>query len=413
MNKNKQKWIWLALTAIVVVIAAFFFLRPAMSQNSKVSYEYKELQRGDLEILVDSTGTLSALETVEVGSQVSGIIKALYVDYNSVVKKDQILAELDKTPFEMTVRDAQANLISSKAKMDQAEAEHRRNQTLFDKGHISETEYLGTKTSYQTCKAAYSQAEAALSKAKINLGYTVIRSPIDGTIIERSVNQGQTIAASFQAPTLFIIAQDLKQMQIEAQVDESDIGQIKEGQKTRFTVQSYPDNTFTGTVRQIRLQPETIQNVVNYTVVIDAANEQGLLLPGMTATVDFVVDEKKDVLLVPNSAIGFSPPQEILARLTPPQGQGGSTRTPPAVSPNADRTIRPPQDLARVFYLDESKAVKMAFFRKGLSDGKMTELLESRDLKEGMMLLTGSGSAAKTVRQQSGGFFGPPPGARH
>lgn len=411
MINRKKKWYLIGFLAVLGSAVVFLALRPDSSGGDDNGFELAELKRGDLEILVDSTGTLSALETVEIGSQVSGRIEKLFVDFNSEVKKGQILAQIEKLPFEMSVQDAQASLLSTKAKMNQAEAEHRRNQTLFDKGHVSETEYLATKTSYETSKAAHNQAEAALNKARINLGYTVIRSPIDGTVIERSIDEGQTIAASFSAPTLFIIAQDLKQMQIEAQVDESDIGQIQEGQNTRFTVQAFPDRIFTGVVRQIRLQPQTIQNVVNYTVVVDAKNDDGLLLPGMTATVDFIVEDKKGVLLVPNSALSFTPPEELLSRQEKSPRPALSGKSPKAGQMPENLRDRQPEDMGRVFYIADDKSIRMGMFRKGSSDGKMTELAGSRDLKEGMMIITGKGSAArKTSQRQNGGFFGPRPG---
>ena len=399
MNTSKRK-IWWTLTLVAAIAAAaLFFLNGKSSTGSNSHFDFGELRQGSMENLVDSTGTLSAMETVEVGSQVSGIIKTLYVDFNSVVHKDEVLAELDRTPFEISVRDAEANVMRAKAKMEQAKAEHLRNKPLFEKGHISETEYLSTRTAFETGKADCLQAEAALNKARINLGYTVIHSPIDGTIIERTINQGQTIAASFQAPKLFVIAQDLKRMEIQASVDESDIGLIREGQNARFTVQSYPDMTFSGTVKQIRLQPTTIQNVVNYTVVIDADNNKGLLLPGMTATVNFVVENRENVLLIPSSATSYTPDKAIMARFHFKAEEDHNDRAKPGRIP-----------VGTAYFLDDQGQLRMTRFRKGLSNGREIEVLGHPKLKAGMKVILGYSTVSTSENTPRGGLFPRPPG---
>ena len=241
--------------------AAFIASRPAAS--ALPDYQFAEVRRGTLETTVSSTGTLAAVETVEVGTQVSGTIAKIHVDYNDRVGKGQVLAVLDQALFTAQVREAEANVAKAKATLVQAEDEFQRNQPLFDKGFLSAREFLPVRIGVDTAKAGLAAAEASLARARTNLAYTVIRSPIDGTVIKRSVEAGQTVAASLNTPTLFLIARDLKQMQIEADIDESDIGQIQVGQTVRFTVQSYPGRTFTGQVSQIRLQPRTISNVVN------------------------------------------------------------------------------------------------------------------------------------------------------
>jgi len=406
--KNKKKWI-LSVGVLLAVLATFLLVSGPMRNNqTKEIFEFAELQRGDLENIVDSTGTLSAVQTVEVGCQVSGIVKTLSADYNDVVKKGQVLAELDRTPFEISVQDAQASVMRCQARMEQARAEYLRNQPLFEKGYLSETEYLNTKTTFETSQADLKQAGAALSKARINLEYTIIRSPIAGTVIERTVDPGQTIAAAFQAPKLFVIAQDLTRMQIEADVDESDIGSIKQGQNARFTVQAYPDITFTGRVRQIRLQPTTTQNVVNYTVVIDAGNEKGLLLPGMTATVDFLVEEIKDALLVPNAALGYTPTAETLKQYGPQLEEKMKTQGSfPGVS--ADVTAKLPDKLGRVFLLDASQNLAMTVFRKGASDGKMTEVPGGSTLKENMRVIIGYNEQKNSQEKAKKPSFMPKP----
>lgn len=396
MNKKKSV---ILLSVIAVLVIGGFVLKSRPANGQGEPYQFAEIVRGDLENTVSSTGTLSAVETVEVGSQVSGIIEKLYVDYNSNVKQGQLLAVLDKTLFQVSVRDAEAAVFRAEAKLEQANAELNRNKPLFEKGHLSEQEFLVTKTTARTALADLKSAEASLNRAKTQLAYTEIRSPIDGTVIERTVDIGQTIAASFQAPKLFTIAEDLKQMQIEADVDESDIGFIKERQPVRFTVQAYPDEIFTGSVRQVRLQPTTIQNVVNYTVVVDAANESGRLLPGMTATVDFIVEQKKDVLLVSSSAVNVRPTTEIMKQLTP-QMPGGQM---PAGNRQNDNLF------GRLLLIDKNGQPRMVRFRKGTTDGKMVQVLDSAELKEGMTVIAGFNTGKKTGDKDSAFTMPRPP----
>jgi HlyD family secretion protein len=433
----------LIIIGVVIVLAGgvMFFLQQRTNASKQVAEEFKfeVLTRGTLENLVSSTGTLSAVGTVEVGSQISGIVEKVYVDYNDRVKKGQLLALVDKSLLDAAVRDAEASVAKNQAQINQAETEYQRKQKLFEEGYISEMDLLTVQTSVETARAAGISAEIALKKAKTNLKYAEIRSPIDGTVIDRSVEAGQTIAASTSAPTLFTIAEDLAKMEIEALVDESDIGQIKEGIPVRFTVQAYPDEEFTGTVRQIRLNPTTVQDVVNYTVIVTASNEQGLLLPGMTATVDFLVEERKDVLLVPNTALSLQPPQELMEQLHQQfqrnitgemAGQQGSM--PPrrnGEGPPADggegrmgrEDLRGSEEnsglkMARVFYLDEAGKLNMAGFFAGITNGVLTEVVRSQQLHEGLRVITGITTTQKDSEKKSTfslpipGLGGPPGG---
>jgi len=313
-----------------------------------------------------------------------------------------------------------------------AQAEYDRNKPLFESGYLSATEFISIKTNYDAAIASYQSAEAALKRALRNLEYTTISSPISGTVIQRNVDAGQTIQASFQAPTLFIIATDMKSMQIEVNVDESDIGLIKEGQRVEFTVQAYPDDTFTGKVRQVRLQPTTIQNVVNYTVVVDASNESGKLLPGMTATVDFVIGEKKDILLVPNSAIQFKPDQEMLDKVmrnlraemaARHAGGEGAGRVESQSAQEGRQGVEfrhrtgesnTAGARSRVFYVNENGEPAVAFFVPGATDGRNTEIKESRALVEKLQVIIGTNKVAKTekVTATPFGMPAPPGGAR-
>ncbi len=309
-----KKKVLIPLGVIVAALAVFLILW-AGRNGAESTYQFVEITRGNLENTVSATGTVNPVSTVEVGTQVSGIIDVLNVDFNDVVRKEQVLAVLDTSLLKAAVLDAQAQVDRTQPLYDQAVADHRRNLPLFEKGFISEQEFLPLEISVKTTRASLQSARVALGRAETNLDYAVIRSPIYGTVIQRAVEQGQTVAASLQAPVLFIIAEDLSQMEIHAQVDESDIGYIQEGQTVRFDVQAYPDRMFSGIVKQVRLQPTTVQNVVNYTVIVDAPNPDGLLLPGMTATIDFIIEQREDVLLVSNAALRLQPTQEMLQEI--------------------------------------------------------------------------------------------------
>ena len=386
---------------IVVVVIGLIIFNAVNSKDISNQYVFDKIKRGNLINTVSSTGTINAVSTVEVGTQVSGIIDKIYVDFNDQVHKGQLMAVLDTVLLKTTLMDAQANMEKAKAQLEEAQADYDRNLPLFQKKLISEAEFLPIQIQLKTQKANLISAQASLERAQRNLRYAFIHSPINGTVIQRNVEEGQTVAASLQAPVLFVIAEDLSKMEIHAQVDESDIGMIKEGQKVTFTVQAYPEKTFNGVVRQIRLQPTTVQNVVNYTVIIDAANNDNLLLPGMTATIDFIVEERQDVLLVPNTALRFQPSQEAMQNyysreqkkfeampdsLKNKMNFGGNfQRGQNAGNSSGQR----PKDIGRVWYLDNNHNLAMARFKTGATDGKETEVLKSRDLKDGMEVIVG------------------------
>jgi HlyD family secretion protein len=360
------------------------------SSGDQPQYLLATVTQGPLETLVSSTGTLAALETVEIGTQVSGTIARIETDYNDHVRKGQVLAILDQALYTAQVREAEANVAKARSALTQAEDEYRRNQPLFAKGFLSAQEFLPVSTGVDTAKATLAAAEASLARARTNLNYTVIRSPIDGTVIKRSIEAGQTVAASLNTPTLFLIARDLAQMQIEADVDESDIGLIRNGQAVRFTVQSYPEKTFHGSVSQIRLQPRTISNVVNYTVLIDAKNAEGLLLPGMTATIDFVVGRVDHALLVPNAALRFQPQDEAA---------GASSTAPPKGA--ADETT------GRIFTLGTDGRLQSLTVTKGETDGVRTAI-SGAGVHDGLQVISGLKPAEKASRGNFFSFLRPP-----
>ena len=325
------------IVAVVVVVAAAALGLGALKgrKNGAVKYRTEALGKGDIEALVVTSGTLNPVRLVEVGSQVSGKIDKLYVDFNSQVKEGQILAELDQSLLRAKIDQNNANYLSAKASLeksrvtlDNLQKKYERAKTLFGKNLISfeeneaaEASFLGAKTDVQSAEARLVQAKSQLDSSRVDLGYATIRSPIDGVVINRLINIGQTVAASFTAPKLFEIANDLSKMQVECAVDEADIGKVKEGQKVRFTVDSFPDETFNGTVNQVRYSPTTTSNVVTYTTIVDVDNLGLKLRPGMTATVSIITGEAKNVLRVPNGALRFTP-------TLPPRSSRRSCRRP-------------------------------------------------------------------------------------
>ncbi len=402
---KKKPLIYIAI--IIVVIVGLYLLVYGFPGSKEVHYEFGTVTKGDIENTVSATGTLSPVTTVQVGTQVSGTIDSVYVDYNDKVKEGQILAVLDTTLLKAAVSNAQANLQRAKAQLQQAQADFDRNKTLYDRKLISDSDFETYKVNLATQEAAVKSSEASLEQAQRNLQYAVIRSPINGVVIQKNVESGQTVAASFSTPTLFIIAQSLSQMEILADVDESDIGQIQVGQPVTFQVAAYYNKTFDGTVKQIRLQPETIQNVVTYIVVVSAPNEDGVLLPGMTATLDFITQNLKDVLLVPNKALRFQPAQDQLDKYlarqkkmaTPPQGAESTSATSPrgprpsgfqgGERPTGSSGGRQSSNRATVWYIDSLGQLDAAHLRTGISDGTNTQVVASRTLHEGMEVIVG------------------------
>jgi HlyD family secretion protein len=298
-----------AIVLVVAVTIGFFLKR---DKAPDVEYKFVTVTRGDLESSVNATGKLSAVRTVQVGTQVSGQVAGLYVDFNDHVKKGQVIARLDPTVLQQQVRQAEADIERVKADLTQKKYELDQNKPLFEQKVITESEYNTYKYNYTVAQSNLKSSQANLDRAIQNLNYATIYAPIDGIVVERNVEPGQTVAASMSTPQIFLLAEDLKNMQILVNVDESDIGAIKEGMNAHFTVQAYPDRQFLGTVKQVRLQSAATDNVVNYTVVVGVDNADGVLLPGMTATVAFEVQKVENVLKVPAAALRFKPTQEML-----------------------------------------------------------------------------------------------------
>lgn len=310
-KKNKKKIIYTLCTAAVVIALIAWFMSNG-KEPVEITFETDKVAHTTLQNTVTATGTIEPVTSVSVGTQVSGIVSKLYVDYNSVVHKGQVIAELDKTNLMSELNTAKANLNSVQSALNYQQANFQRYKTLYQKGLISADEYESARLSYLQAKEQVSQAQETVRRATTNLGYATITSPIDGVVLSKSVEEGQTVAASFSTPELFKIAQDLTNMQVIANVDEADIGSIAEHARVTFTVDAYPNDTFNGTVTQIRQEAKTTNNVVTYEVVITAHNKDLKLKPGLTANVTIYTQERQNVLSVSSKALRYTPTKETV-----------------------------------------------------------------------------------------------------
>lgn len=313
MKKLKISKIWIAVIVIVVIAVAAWALSGG-NKEEEINFKEEAVKTETLQNSVTATGTIEAVTSVTVGTQVSGIVNKLYVDYNSQVKKGQVIAELDKTNLLSELNTAKANLASATSNLSYQAANMNRYQTLYKKGLVSADEYENALLTYRQAREQVASSKENVQKAQTNLSYATITSPIDGTVISKSVEEGQTVAASFNTPELFTIAKDLTNMQVVANVDEADIGGVKEGDRVTFTVDAYPDDTFEGTVKQVRLEATTTNNVVTYEVVISAPNTDLKLKPGLTANVTIYAQERSGVLAVANKALRFTPTKETVGK---------------------------------------------------------------------------------------------------
>jgi HlyD family secretion protein len=311
MLKNKK--IWMGAGAVVIV-ALVIWMCSGGKKEEEVTFETAKVERQNIHTTITATGTIEPVTSVTVGTQVSGIVSKLYVDYNSVVKKGQIIAELDRTNLTSELNRAKAELTSAESTLSYETANFKRYQTLFDKGLVSANDYESAKLSYEKARQTVNSARESVQKAQTNLGYATITSPIDGVVLSKSVEEGQTVAASFNTPELFNIAQDLTDMRVIADIDEADIGGVKEGQRVTFTVDAFPDDKFEGQVTQVRQEATTTSNVVTYEVVVSAPNKDLKLKPGLTANITIYTLEKNDVLAVPSKALRFMPNEALLKK---------------------------------------------------------------------------------------------------
>ena len=408
--------IGLSVLGLLVIIGSYFYFRPA--QSGAITVRYGTVDRGDIVKAVTATGTVQAIKTVQVGSQVSGTISKLYVDFNSVVHVGELVAQLDPTFYQTAVDVSEANLSQSKANLANAQREEARDLQLLNQALMSPSDYDAAKTKLLVAQAAVKQGEADLAKQKVNLGYCTIHSPISGTVVSRNVDVGQTVAASLNAPVLFTIAEDMSKMQVSASVDEADIGQIQNGQDVKFTVEAYPGEPFVGTVSQIRINPVTQQNVVTYNVMIDVNNPDGKLLPGMTATVSIVSAAATGVLKVPMASLRFTPPPELLGQSPDTtktavkgrsggaggMGQGGGRHHKDSSATGPERAV------LYIKHVSGKQVIAPVNVTVGLSDGSSSEILSSSpELQVGDSVVTGAytpTSAAATSAQPGASAFG-------
>jgi len=463
-NHKGRKLLVIALVVAAAVLVAVFMMQRGKG-NGGDKYRTELVDRGNITMTVNATGAVSAVKTVQVGSQVSGIISKLYADFNSFVKKGQLLAELDPTPFQQAVEQRNADVVKSQVEVANAQITYSRQKRLFDSGLIARAELDGAKAAYDSARASLDLSRASLRQAQTSLGYTKIFSPIDGVVVARQYDIGQTVAASFQAPTLFTIAQDLTKMQVQADVDQSDIGRMKVGEPVHFTVDAYPDQEFRGQISQVRLNATVTQNVITYPVIVEVPNPDGKLRPSMTANVVVEVATVRDVLRVPNAALRFKPDVPVAGAAAAGQGRAagptGSAGAPgaaggagaPAADQNASGTggtggggrRRRGGDAAAgggtggagangggrnwsgqggsgrggggrrnsqtVYVLTDTNTLKPVSIRTGLSDGRYTQVV-SGDLQPGAKIVTGLATVkVQTPAGSTGlGGSGRPPG---
>ena len=352
------------LVGIIACVAVVAFIVSGGKKKETVSFQTARVERGNIQNSITATGTIEPVTSVTVGTQVSGIVSRLYVDYNSVVKKGQVIAELDRTNLISELNAQKASLSTAQSQLNYQEANHNRYKTLYEKGLVSADEYENARLTWQQAKNQVATARESVQRAQTNLGYATITSPIDGVVLNKAVEEGQTVAASFNTPELFTIAKDLTDMRVIADIDEADIGGVKEGQRVSFTVDAFPDDHFEGRVTQVRQQATTESNVVTYEVVISAPNNDLKLKPGLTANVTIFTLEKNDVLTVPAKALRFMPVEAILDK-----GQ----------------TIADVEAQQKVWTL-EGNTFKAYAVETGTTNGLMTEIVSG--IAEGTEVLT-------------------------
>ncbi len=388
----KRKKILIAAVVVIAAVVLWLLLRP--SKGEGITLETAPTSRITIRNSVTATGTIEPVTEVEVGTQVSGIIDRLYVDYNDVVKAGQLIAEMDKVTLQAELESAQAELANCKAEYDYQTKNYARTKALHEKALVSDQEYDDATYLYEKSRAAYDQAKAAMVKVERNLGYATITSPIDGVVISRAVEEGQTVAAGFETPTLFTIANDLTQMQVIADVDEADIGQVTDGQRVEFTVDAYPDDTFEGTVEQVRLEATTESSVVTYEVVITAYNPDLKLKPGLTANVTIFTLEKENALAVPTKALRFVPDAELL-------GEVGVTIGSQATTAPGKREV----------WIMHGKEMQPRLVTTGAASGDLTEITDG--LSDGDTVAVGLTAASQMPQApttERSPFMPTPPG---
>jgi HlyD family secretion protein len=433
-----KKKVLIIFGLVTIAAIAMVVFKPFSREEAEYTFDTVKVERGNITNTVTATGTIEAITTIKVGTQVSGIIEHVYVDFNDNVRQGQILARLDETALRAQVEQSQASVDQAQAQLAYQEATYNRLKALYEKSLIAQADYDQALFNYQNSKAAVSNSKSAFDRARVNLAYATIYSPIDGVVLNRAIEEGQTVAASFNTPEMFTIANDLTQMEVQTSVDEADIGQVNEGQRVEFTVDAYPDLKFEGSVSQVRLQPVTTNNVVTYTVILNAPNPDKKLMPGMTASATIFIDEKKNTLIVSGKAMRFTPNTEYMMKMMAkmrenmPAGQmplprdpmpSGSSITQGSVAPGSANTqgmvsgqmpasqVSMPSEvpsgipdfsslpgmegMKMVWVKDEKAGIKPLPVTTGIENGSNVEILSG--LKEGDEVIISMTSSTKRL----------------
>lgn len=386
MNKKKRKYLTYSIAFVIVagILSAFMYLK-----TGKLEYVFStiKVEKGSISNTITATGTLEATNTVVVGTQVSGVIEKLYVDFNSIVKKGQLIAELDKSTLLSSLENAEADLERAEANLEYQESCLARNKVLFDKELLAKSEYDLVVFNYKTSKAEVKSAKANLTRAQRNLSYASIYSPIDGVVLNRAVEEGQTVAASMNTPELFTITNDLSTMQVEANIDEADIGQLRLEQRVEFTVDAFPELNFNGKVSEIRLQPNESSNVITYIVIITVSNPDLKLKPGMTASITTYIEEANNVLLLAGKATRFTPNKQLLEDYMSQISSDGQMNRPHNTRDEEDpKRMQELDDSHKMVWVKEGEIMHPVLIEVGIDDGSNLEIISG--LEEGSLVLT-------------------------
>ena len=402
MKKKRRIW-WIILGIVALAIAIMAIVKAKKSANKELVIRTHVVEEYTVENTVTATGTIEPVETVEVGTQVSGKVEKIYVDFNDVVKKGQLMAELDKQTLNQSLSRARASLTSAESQLNYAKLTYERTKQLYEANAATLAAYQEAQNSYTQAQMSKKNAQAAYDQARVDLAYAEIYSPIDGIVLDRAVEVGQTVAASFSTPTLFTLANDLTKMQVEADVDEADIGQVKEGQRVTFTVDAYMDEVFNGTVNQIRMKPTTTSNVVTYTVIIDAPNPEQKLFPGMTASVTIVTEEQTG-LAVPAEAFNFTPDEQVLKAIRKAEKPEGQRPEQPMIQEGekqADHTM---------VWLKKGDDMMPRPVKVGMSDGAYKIIEQGVQAGDSIVLSAQFVTKEKAAKKGENPFMPGPPG---
>ncbi len=390
---------------ITLALIAILLFKLFSKKEAEYTFDIIKVEKGNITNTVTATGTIEAMTTVKVGTQVSGIIEHVYVDFNDNVKQGQILAKLDETALRAQLEQSQASVDQAQAQLNYQEATYKRMKALFDKDLIAQADYDQALYNYENSRASLSNAKSALDRTKVNLAFATISSPIDGVVLNRAIEEGQTVAASFNTPEMFTIVNDLTQMEVQTSVDEADIGQVIQGQRVEFTVDAYPDLKFEGSVSQVRLQPVTTNNVVTYVVILNAPNPDKKLMPGMTASATIYIKEKQNTLVLSGKTLRFTPDTEYLKKMM--AGAVGKPTLMPEGMPATGSIQGMTEGDNIVWVKEEKRGVRPVPVTIGIENGSNVEILSG--LSEGDEVIISMTSSAKKATTRSNSNPGGPP----